>query len=393
MRWLGFGGGKNDSHAPDATGDASNSRDAPERGGNDASAESPARLPAVCPPPANSSEERRRETLDDITRFLLDNNLPISPFTLDTAHDIVTGANPVLAALVAAHVEDDQPVTVRWLEDVVQAQETENGAAQLHALILRLETTVDEFANTASVARTATTDYNSALEAHVGDLGAIDSGGGNVIQQLTTLARDMLSRTREVARELTRSERETRTLQKRLADARAEAEIDHLTGLPNRRAFEARYNEEYAATRDSGEPLCVAFCDIDEFKRINDNHGHEAGDRVLRTVAQSLATMSDEKCHVARHGGEEFVVLLRDKLIEEACAVIDEAREMIAARRLINRSTDVPFGRITLSAGVADVHAYRDAREALRAADDALLRAKDAGRNLVLKADPPDHPD
>ena len=210
-----------------------------------------------------------------------------------------------------------------------------------------------------------------------------------MIQQLTTLAHDMLDRTREVARELTRSERETRTLQRRLADARAEAEIDHLTGLPNRRAFETRYDQDYAATRESGEPLCVAFCDIDEFKRINDAHGHEAGDRVLRAVARSLATMSGDKCHVARHGGEEFVVLLRNKLLDEACALIDETREAIASRRLVNRVTDVPFGRITLSAGVADVHAYGNAREALRAADDALLRAKDSGRNIVLKADPP----
>jgi diguanylate cyclase len=305
------------------------------------------------------------------------------------AHDIVTGAKPRLSAVAAARVTEGLPMTLGWQEEIMREEATDGGAAQIHALIVRLEKTIDEFANTASVARTATTDYNSALEAHVGDLQTIDPGE-NVIEQITTLAHHMLDRTREVARELSRSERETRTLQKQLADARAEAEIDHLTGLPNRRAFEARYNLEYKATADNGEPLCVAFCDIDEFKRINDQHGHEAGDRVLRTVAQSLATMSNDKCHVARHGGEEFVVLLRDKMIEDAWALIDEAREALAARRLINRSTDVPFGQITLSAGVADVHAFPDPREALRAADNALLRAKESGRNVVLKANPPD---
>ena len=331
-------------------------------------------------------EDRRLQTLAEITCFLIDHDLSISPFTLEVAHDIVTGANPTLAALAADRIARGQPLTQRWLEDVAQSASIENGARQIHALIVRLEKTIEEFAHTSSAARHATTDYNVALEAHVDDLKAID-GGGNVIEQITTLARDMLDRTREVARELTRSERETRSLQKQLADARAEAEIDHLTGLPNRRAFETRFEEECAATRDHGEPLCVAFCDIDEFKRINDRHGHEAGDRVLRAVAQSLASMSDDKCHVARHGGEEFVVLLRNKMLEEACAVIDEARETLAARRLINRSTEVPFGQITFSAGVADVHAYEDPRDALRAADDALLRAKQGGRNIVLKAD------
>lgn len=359
------------------------------RGGKDAFDFHPATGPnpeeVTAPHPIN---EGRLQTLAEITCFLMDHDLPISPFTLEAAHDIVTGTKPTLAAVTAARIADHQPVTLRWLEEVMQTAQAEDGAAQIHALIIRLEKTIEEFAHTAIAARTATTDYNSALEAHVGDLEAI-TDDGNVIEQITRLARAMLARTREVARELTRSERETRNLQKQLADARAEAEIDHLTGLPNRRAFETRYGEDYVATRETGEPLCVAFCDIDEFKRINDRHGHEAGDRVLRTVAQSLATISDENCHVARHGGEEFVVLLRNKLLEEACAIIDEAREALAARRLVNRSTEVPFGQITFSAGVADVHAYHDLGDALRAADDALLRAKQAGRNIVLKADLP----
>lgn len=366
-RWLGFGGSRGETlGSPSFADPASDAGPVPEQ-----------------------VDERRLQTLAEITCFLIDHDLPISPFTLEVAHDIVTGTNPALGAITAARIADHQPVTLHWLEDIVQTARMEDGAAQIHALILRLEKTIEEFAHTASAARTATTHYNSALEAHVDDLATIDSGG-NVIEQITTLARAMLDRTREVARELTRSERETRSLQKQLAVAKAEAEIDHLTGLPNRRAFEARYEEEYGATRETGEPLCVAFCDIDEFKRINDKHGHEAGDRVLRTVAQSLATISDDHCHVARHGGEEFVVLLRNKLIEEACAIIEEAREALAARRLVNRSTEVPFGQITFSAGVADVHTYDNPRDALRAADDALLRAKQAGRNVVLKANPPD---
>lgn len=362
-RWLGFGrGNDNVSSAP-----ASANPDADD---------------TIQP---GYIDERRLQTLAEISCFLVDHDLPISPFTLEIAHDVVTDANPKITALVKQRLEQRQPLSLRWLEEVAHTVSIENSARQIHALIVRLEKTIDEFAHTSSAARHATTDYNTALEAHVGGLTAIN-GGGNVVEQITTLARDMLDRTREVALELTRSERETRNLQKQLADARAEAEIDHLTGLPNRRAFEIRYEEEYAATRESGEPLCVAFCDIDEFKRINDRHGHEAGDRVLRTVAQSLATISDDHCHVARHGGEEFVVLLRNKLIEEAAAIIDEAREALAARRLVNRSTEVPFGRITFSAGVADAHAYDDPRGALRAADDALLRAKHAGRNVVLKA-------
>lgn len=360
MRWLGFGGSG-------AHGDEIDSNPG---------------LPA-------RTDAQRLEALGEITCFIMEHGLPITPFTLEVAHDIVTGLNPALSAIVDTRVADGHALTVFWLEDMVRDLGMDDRAAEIHALITRLETTIDEFATTTSHARVATTDYNSALEAHVDDLATIDPGK-DVIGQITTLARDMLSRTREVALELTRSERDTRTLQRQLADARAEAEIDHLTGLPNRRAFEARFAQEYASSRENGEPLCVAFCDIDQFKRINDHHGHDAGDRVLRTVAQSLARISDDNCHVARHGGEEFVVLLRNRLIEEAYAVIDQAREALASRRLINRATDVPFGMVSFSAGVADVHAYADPREALRAADNALLHAKETGRNQVLKALPPD---
>ncbi len=336
----------------------------------------------------DSRERLRRQVLGDISSFLLTHRLPVSAATLEIAHDVVTEATPALVRLIGDRIENGQPVTLAWLEDIVEAQGDDGPGEHLHSLVARLETSISQFAVTTNAARTATRDYNTALETHVGGLNSINSAS-EVIVELATLARDMISRTREIERELSRSERETRALQKNLADARREAEIDHLTGLPNRRAFEAVLKKEYASTRESGEGLCVAFCDIDNFKRINDLHGHEAGDRILRTVAQSLAEICDDKCHVARHGGEEFVVLLRGRSSQAAWKILDDAREKLATRKFVNRKTDMPFGRISFSAGIADAHAFSSPREALRAADEALLRAKNTGRNCVLTADSP----
>ncbi|MDE8653050.1 GGDEF domain-containing protein [Novosphingobium album (ex Liu et al. 2023)] len=343
------------------------------------------------PPPEDLRERRRRQLLSDISSFLLTHRLELSGYTLTIAHDVMTGCNPKLAWLIERRVEARMPITLEWLEEAARNSGRNDGAAALTTMMGQLETTIAEFAQTATAARTATSEYSTALEAHVGDLRQVTEAGA-MINELAVIARDMLSRTREIEIELTRSEEETRTLQKSLAEARREAEMDHLTGLPNRRAFESTYEAEFASTRESGEPLCVAFCDIDHFKRINDTHGHEAGDRVLRTVAKALAKISGDKCHVARHGGEEFVVLLRGRDVEETWNVLDDAREAMAARKLVNRATDIPFGRITFSAGIADVHAYDNPREALKAADDALYAAKNAGRNCVLKARdlPPD---
>jgi diguanylate cyclase len=336
---------------------------------------------------ADPREQLRRQTLEDVSNFLLMHRLPVSAATLEIAHDIVTGADPAISRLVSERMVDREPITLAWLEEIIEAHGRNNTGEHLQNLVVRLESSISEFANTATAARTATKDYNTALEAHVVDLGSINSAG-EVIVELATLARDMISRTRDIERELTRSERETRALQKNLADARRDAEIDHLTGLPNRRAFEGVLKKEFAATRETGEILSIAFCDIDNFKRINDVHGHEAGDRILRTVAQSLARISDDKCHVARHGGEEFVVLLRGTSLEEAWEILDGAREKLATRKFVNRATDLPFGRISFSAGIADAHAYATPNEALRAADEALFKAKSAGRNCVVTAEP-----
>jgi diguanylate cyclase len=138
--------------------------------------------------------------------------------------------------------------------------------------------------------------------------------------------------------------------------------------------------------RDAGESLCLAFVDIDHFKRVNDTHGHPAGDRVLKFVGEALNRIADARCFVARHGGEEFAVIWRNHTVDKAWKKLDSAREEIAERRLVNRANDKPFGKITFSGGIADAFAYPDKSAALKAADEALYLAKKSGRNRVFKA-------
>ena len=324
--------------------------------------------------------------LSDISSFLVTHRLEVSPYTLAIAHDVITGSDQRLARLIEERVDARKPVTLEWLEDAGRNTGRNDGAAMLNALMAKLESSLEAFGRTTLDARQATSAYNSALEAHVGELEQV-SKAGVVISELATIAKVMLERTREIEQEMTRSELQTRALQKNLDEARRKAEMDHLTGLPNRRAFENVLQREHEAALAAGEPLCVAFCDIDHFKRVNDSHGHEAGDRVLRAVAKSLARISNDRCHVARHGGEEFVILFRGKTLEEAWRTLDDTRAAMSERRMVNRATDMPFGQITFSGGVADVFAHPSPREALKAADEALYAAKNHGRNRVLKAE------
>ena len=327
----------------------------------------------------------KRRLLAKVADFLIDHDLEVMPWTLEIAYDCVTGAKPKLAQLILEQTEAGKAVTLAWLEQILREEEGEGTAEVLAALMSRLEDTLNDFASTTDSARSATSAYGAALQQHVDDLERV-SKAGVVITELAALARAMMHRTREIEHNLVDSEQRAKALQSSLDEARRAADEDHLTGLPNRRAFESLFDKEYAAAASAGEPLCVAFCDIDHFKRINDSHGHAAGDRVLKVVAETLSRISDSRCHVARHGGEEFAVLFRALTLEKAWDRLDHAREEIAERRLVNRATDMPFGRVTFSGGIADVFAYSSRSDALRAADEALYAAKQSGRNRILLA-------
>ncbi len=338
---------------------------------------------------ADHRHSLRQRQLAGISRFLNFHGLEITGQTLVVAHDYLNETEPQTARLIDRQVLARNPVTIEWLNEVLAQPNRDNEVAMMVSLMERLETSIGDFGKTSMEARTATSEYSTALEAHVGELEQV-SKASVVISELAAIAKVMLKRTRMIEKQMVRSEMQTRNLRQRLDEARRNADEDHLTGLPNRRAFEACFEQEYLDARASAQTLSVAFCDIDHFKQVNDTHGHDAGDRVIKLVAQSLARISNDRCHVARHGGEEFVALFRDVPLSDAVASLDRLREEMAERRLVNRATDLPFGQVTFSGGVADVFAFPGRRAALKAADAALYRAKQEGRNRICVAEPKD---
>ena len=156
------------------------------------------------------------------------------------------------------------------------------------------------------------------------------------------------------------------------------ASRDALTGLANHRIFHERLRTELALARRGARPLAVVLLDLDHFKRINDTHGHLAGDDALRTVAGRLAGMVREGELLARVGGEEFAWLLPGASGHGALAAAERARRAIA-------ETECPgVGRVTVSAGVAAVDGSGDGDGLYARADAALYRAKAEGRNRTV---------
>jgi diguanylate cyclase (GGDEF)-like protein len=167
-----------------------------------------------------------------------------------------------------------------------------------------------------------------------------------------------------------------------LDDALEQARTDPLTRVLNRRGFSEALAVEIARARRAGEPLSALMIDLDHFKRLNDRHGHAAGDRTLQQVAQVLRTQLRGIDAVARLGGEEFCVLL------PSCPADDAAGRADALCVAVAQPASGALG-VTVSIGVATLQdADRDGGALLHAADSALYEAKAAGRNRSAVAAP-----
>ena len=218
------------------------------------------------------------------------------------------------------------------------------------------------------------------LESHLeGLLGTMDEHQ----QQRDLREQEVAARLKGLAERVAHMEQEAQGYREHLEVQRQKALIDPLTGLPNRAAWSERLDYEVNAWHQRGNSLSLAMLDLDHFKRINDGYGHLAGDKVLKIIANVLSKRLRPTDFIARFGGEEFVLLMPDSALADALAVGEVLREAIAACPFHFKGEPVT---ITVSMGVAQFQPGERSDLALKRADEALYRAKAAGRNQVQAA-------
>ena len=176
-------------------------------------------------------------------------------------------------------------------------------------------------------------------------------------------------------------EKHTSLLHTRLERSEARLLRDNLTGMPNRLAFDERLKVELARSRREEHALTLAVWDIDHFKNINDQYGHQTGDKALIIVSKTLMKLIREIDMVARFGGEEFVMLLPETDGAGAKVVADRIRSKLA--RTSFRYQDKKLS-ITISCGLAEFRPGEDPETVFARADQALYQAKDQGRNQCV---------
>ena len=191
--------------------------------------------------------------------------------------------------------------------------------------------------------------------------------------ELTNQLADMQSKLNEM-------EKLAEVAQHAIEEQRRKAMHDALTGLPNREAYQQRLEQEVQRQQRYGNKLSLMVCDIDLFKRINDNYGHLAGDKVLKIIAKSLQVNLRDTDFIARFGGEEFVALMPETSLQEAKIVAEKLRKQIEGSPFNFKKEPV---QITVSFGISEFIGEDTATEVFERADKALYKAKEKGRNQV----------
>lgn len=334
-----------------------------------------------------SRPERGESLFDRIGRFLDAQGLGPYPAHYDFAFAILSAPDQPLAQTVARLTENGVRLTRRDIERLggrvvegglpVRSQQTSSESDTeidtAVALVAETRQQVDGFAQIMRTMQDETRGFGRDLAqsaAAITQLAELD--------EITRITSTMIARIRDSEVRLAEATTEADTLRAKLVDALDSARRDVLTGLPNRRAFE----EAFAARDLDAGPYCLAVCDIDRFKHVNDVHGHGVGDRVLTAIGQAMAAECAPHL-VVRHGGEEFAVLLSGLNLSEAADLLDSVRSVVAAKRFRNRDTDTSLGVVTFSAGITAIHLAETAETAFSRADRLLYTAKAAGRDRV----------
>ena len=290
-----------------------------------------------------------------------------------------------------------QPLNLRRLDDVERKLKDlifKQSALKknLNEAKDRLRTMLATFVDRLADFSTVTGDYHDTIERCADRISQSKD-----INELTDVLDEVMRETRniqisaersrdelaEMRQRVAESEKEVARLQTELAEASDMVRQDALTGALNRKGMDEALEKEVARSQRQGSKLCVALLDIDNFKKLNDTMGHEAGDQALIHLASVVRETIRPQDTLARYGGEEFVVLLPNTQLEEGVNAMTRVQRELTKRFFLHNNDKV---LITFSCGVAELVENEGPRESLQRADQAMYLAKRSGKNRVMAA-------
>lgn len=277
-----------------------------------------------------------------------------------------------------------------YLEEITRRQETikrnlSEAKSTLKQMIAALITNIDDLNDT-------TGEYQDKLEQYSDKISKTDD-----IDDLNQLLGLLMEETRQMQKSTSSYRSDFLTAQAEVSSAQnkinqLEAELhqmeekvheDHLTGILNRRGLDNAFERESSRSARHQVSLCFALLDIDNFKQLNDTHGHKVGDDALVYLVESIKETTRPEDIVSRYGGEEFVILLPNTRIDEAVQVLSRIRRNLTKKFFLSENKRM---LITFSAGVAQFQLGESQDDVFKRADEALYRAKKGGKNQIVMA-------
>ena len=312
----------------------------------------------------------------------------LHPVSYAVWYEYVAGVNPALRQRIDALTQDDRVLDEPAVRQLYRDHIAEIDETVAQRVSQDFEKVMASISATTAQAADEAGSFGQALERWSADIaaGKFTTTLSHGIADLLRYSRDMQQTVRALNEHLDASRREVEALQQEVRRARAEALIDGLTGLANRRSFDIALAQCLAASAPDQPGPSLLIADIDHFKRINDNYGHLFGDKVIRSIATILRDNIKGKDLAARYGGEEFVVVLPETPLDGARSIAEKLRRVVENCRIKRIGSDETVANLTISLGVACRLPGESDQQLIARADAALYRSKQQGRNRVTLA-------
>lgn len=334
------------------------------------------------------TQEQSAELLRITLPIMARHKVPVTPPNYAVWFTYTSGTNTELNEEIDGLVANRTPFTADINERLFRQFASECDVAQFLKIRGEMSTILADVSGSLATAGTEADAYGGTLEnvaKNVAQSSNLDDIRG-LLKVLVDETKIMRKSTQLLHEHLDSKSREISLLQDELEQERKRANSDPLTGLANRLALHDELTS-WTKSKEPTGPLSLLMLDIDNFKRVNDTHGHLIGDRVIRFVAKALQDNTKGQDLAARYGGEEFAVLLPNTGLHGAETLAQRIRQTVADAKLVRSDNKEPLGQITVSLGVAQYRPGEDIMELINRADQALYNSKHSGRNKVSLED------
>lgn len=333
----------------------------------------------------DQSAELLRLALADMGRH----EASFTPVNFTVWYEHVAGINPRLSEAIAQQLKIEPRFSNETVERLHLEFIAEIDSAKAERISDQFRLVMQGVSEAAAHTGDTAGQYGEQLNGLSASLQAADPAAAQAQWLDTVLAGTDTMRTSVLAlqEQVSRSQREIDELRADLERARIDATLCPLSRVLNRKGFDQRLVDMLSGEPPAGRVHCLAMFDIDNFKKVNDTHGHLMGDRVIQALGEVMrASVTLPGASAARYGGEEFAVLMPATTAAEGLQLAELLRSRTKAMKVRNRTTNEVMLTITISGGIAIARPGEDGASLIARADAALYRSKQAGRDRLTAA-------